>query len=53
MKCYACENTGQPRDIGGTTYLLCDQCYQIHVICNKLAIAALMGQLLLRKEATQ
>jgi hypothetical protein len=49
MKCYACDNEGLPRDIGGTIYHLCDKCYQIHVVCNKLAIAALMGQLTLRE----
>lgn len=49
MKCYACSNEGAPCDIGGTKYYMCDSCYQVHVVCNKLAIAALMGQLTLRR----
>jgi hypothetical protein len=47
--CYACNNPGHPRDIGGTKYYLCDQCYQIHVLNNWLAVAALQGQLTLRR----
>jgi len=49
QKCYACSNQGKPRDVGGTVYHLCDQCYGIHVAMNKLALACLYGQLRLSK----
>lgn len=46
MKCYACENPGKPRSIGGTEYYLCDSCYQTHAINNWLAVAVLQAQLI-------
>jgi len=49
MKCYACDNPGTPRDVGGTEYHLCDQCYQTHVLGNWLAVAALKGQMIFRR----
>lgn len=49
MKCYACDNEGHPRDIGGTEYYMCDECYGLHVMANKLALAALQAQLILSK----
>ena len=48
-KCYACDNPGKPRDVGGTVYYLCDECYGIHVAMNKLALACLYGQLIIKK----
>ncbi len=44
-KCYACSNTGVPRDIGDTKYYLCDACYKIHIEMNKNAVAFLKKQL--------
>ncbi|MCK9327514.1 MAG: hypothetical protein M0P69_18620 [Bacteroidales bacterium] len=49
MKCYACDSPGKLRDIGGTTYHLCDSCYSIHIIGSKLALALLQGQLILKR----
>lgn len=49
MKCYACNDQGHPRDIGGTQYYMCDECYGLHVMANKLALAALQAQLILSK----
>jgi hypothetical protein len=49
MKCYACDNIGQPRDIGGSICYLCDECYGLDIIANKLNLACLQAQLILQK----
>lgn len=37
-KCYGCGNPGKARDIGGTVYYMCDDCYQTHVERNDQAV---------------
>lgn len=49
MKCYACDNDGKPRDIGGSICYLCDECYGLDIIANKLNLACLQAQLILLK----
>ncbi|MEG3066666.1 MAG: hypothetical protein RQM95_00005 [Syntrophaceticus schinkii] len=39
MVCYACKNKlARPRDIGGTRYYLCDQCFNQHIWANFKAL---------------
>lgn len=38
MNCFGCNNEGKPRDVGGTTYHMCDECYQMHVERNSQAV---------------
>ncbi|MGI6405834.1 MAG: hypothetical protein ACOX2E_05090 [Syntrophaceticus sp.] len=37
--CYACGiKNAEPRDIGGTIYFLCDECFEQHQIANLKAV---------------
>lgn len=39
IACYACRNKlARPRDIGGTRYYLCDQCFNQHIWANFKAL---------------
>lgn len=43
--CYACGNKhALPRNIGGTSYFLCDQCYAHHVWANHIAVEYLRNK---------
>lgn len=39
MKCFGCSNEGKARDISGTTYYICDDCFKMHVDRNEDAIS--------------
>jgi len=42
MACYACRSRfARPRDIGGTLYFLCDECYEQHIWANSKAVECL------------
>lgn len=37
--CYACpSDKGKPRDVAGTRYILCDQCWDLHLSRNAQAV---------------
>ena len=43
--CYACgRKHALPRNIGGTRYFLCDQCYAHHVWANYIAVEYLRNK---------
>lgn len=43
--CYACgSKAAKPRDIGGTLYFLCDECYKQHIWANYKAVEYLKNQ---------
>lgn len=44
--CYGCGGSGgRPRDVAGTTYILCDCCRGIHIEYNQLAVTEARRQL--------
>lgn len=43
--CYACDTEdAKPRDIGGTIYFLCDECFEQHQIANLKAVEYLKNK---------
>jgi hypothetical protein len=43
--CYACGSKhARPRNVGGTQYYLCDQCYAHHVWANHKAVEYLKSK---------
>ncbi|HHV35796.1 MAG TPA: hypothetical protein GXX59_09555 [Syntrophomonadaceae bacterium] len=39
MTCYACRNKhAKPRNIGGTMYFICDECFNQHIWANFKAL---------------
>lgn len=45
MICYACgSKAAKPRDIGGTLYFLCDECFNQHIWANFKAVEYLKNQ---------
>lgn len=36
--CYACGEPGKPRDVEGSTYFVCDECWEEHLRRNQEAV---------------
>ncbi|MDD4360766.1 MAG: hypothetical protein PHV50_09475 [Syntrophaceticus sp.] len=45
LHCYACNTKdAKPRDIGGTIYFLCDECFEQHQMANLKAVEYLKNK---------
>lgn len=45
VACYACrDKLARPRDIGGTLYFLCDECFNQHIWANFKAVEYLKNK---------